>query len=407
MRSPILVAFRGLYFLFFDKNCAWAHFRGRKFFPKGEKNNRAEGEKRTVISFLLFAVMTWPAASQLSAQSPHEAVLWRGFEHRWSYNHRLNRFGSFVVWNDGKPFSAHASATGIGADSTRYKNHYTQVHCPDVVFQPHLVELTLDAREGNLVTQTLEVAVRADSGMARHQRFVVLFNGFDITAREQANKPQILQIFVGDGYYAPEVNEIRFTVHVSFLSACRSLECARFNQKVMYRLRLQTLILGGDDADFRATPLLCTKDYVWDRRYEMYEVPEQQLVRGYGQNAFPVAAMGLKSISLMLDQEHWLVEWNHCVVPLSYDAERGEMNFSSNLFFKEWEIGMKRFSFFPKFSRFSQKRAGWAVLGANAVLLQFRRGEVRNDFHEGRFFWPGRNGNPDRPPAVDYFFIKK
>jgi len=48
-------------------------------------------------------------------------VLWQGFHHRWTYNHRLNRHGDWVehLERDGDRVAArvnHSAASGSGAD---------------------------------------------------------------------------------------------------------------------------------------------------------------------------------------------------------------------------------------------------------------------------------------------------
>ncbi|MFY7861519.1 MAG: hypothetical protein ACOVP5_04770, partial [Chitinophagales bacterium] len=45
----------------------------------------------------------------------HKAVIWRGFDHQWTYNHRINRIGSIVSRNDlGTFVGKHYSASGAG-----------------------------------------------------------------------------------------------------------------------------------------------------------------------------------------------------------------------------------------------------------------------------------------------------
>lgn len=53
----------------------------------------------------------------LNAQTENTAVVWRGFEHSWSYNHRINRIGNYVKMVSNDPYGYHASASGLGSDT--------------------------------------------------------------------------------------------------------------------------------------------------------------------------------------------------------------------------------------------------------------------------------------------------
>jgi len=94
-------------------------------------------------------------SEQSKAQDlPHynKALIWRGFEHKWTYNHRINRIGSSVSLNEkGEGFCIHYSATGLGSDSTFATTHYTYVESPNVFFKETEIKILVNGHEGDLL----------------------------------------------------------------------------------------------------------------------------------------------------------------------------------------------------------------------------------------------------------------
>ncbi|HKJ69905.1 MAG TPA: hypothetical protein VKA68_18260 [bacterium] len=57
-------------------------------------------------------------------------AIWQGFEHHWTYNHRLNRFGDYVYTvsrtdNLNEAFVTHTGATGLGRDTGTSVTNYS------------------------------------------------------------------------------------------------------------------------------------------------------------------------------------------------------------------------------------------------------------------------------------------
>src|SRR5437868_4718032 len=69
----------------------------------------------------------------------HRAIIWQGFHHQWTYNHRINCIGDYVelyIDTSNSPRSTHLSASGSGPDITTYDSYYTLVESDDIVFLP-------------------------------------------------------------------------------------------------------------------------------------------------------------------------------------------------------------------------------------------------------------------------------
>ncbi|BDS15406.1 hypothetical protein [Aureispira anguillae] len=339
-------------------------------------------------------------------QDVHQAVIWRGFEHSWTYNHRINRLGNYIELNDNKIESCHASASGLGADSTFYSSHYTFIKSPTTGFYGGEVAIKLYGKEKQLLTKRIEVAVPAPEGMKNKEQYITMLNGFDLMAVERADKIQLLRITVEDAEYAPAINEIRFYLKVALVVNCQSLECSRFNQKTTYNLKVHYLIAAGDRSQLNATPKTLTKDYPWGRKDEFHHTAEKYYMLGRKGQDYQTAALGIKSMALTLNAAHWTVEYHNNVTPLIYNKETARLDFSLDLFFKEWQQGMKTQSARPGLSKFSSKKKGWCVLDTGIVLLEFKDAKILHQKHKGALYWEGLNATSSNPKAESRVTLK-
>lgn len=327
-------------------------------------------------------------------------LIWRGFSHSWTYNHRINRLGSYVTTKGGAPLSVHTAASGLGADSCYYTSFYSQVQSPLCNFHEGVLNIKLYGKEKQLITKTVEVAIPAPAAMKNQDQYICLLNGFDLRAIGNADKLQFLRFSVEDAYYAPAVNELRFKVKVSIVVNCQSFECSRFNQKTTYDLDIYYLIIAGEHNHLSATPHIITENYPWDKRIESTATPKHSTIVGNKEYFHSNAAVGIKSLAITLDDAHWMLQYHCNVTPLDYVPELGKASISTDLFFQEWQQGMKQMSAMPQQSKFSSKKKGWCVLDTEIVLLQFRTANVRHQKNTGSGFWEGKNFSPNAQEAV-------
>lgn len=319
--------------------------------------------------------------------SYNKAIIWRGFEHQWTYNHRCSRLGDYVQFNSGTPISVHASATGIGADSTYYTSYYTYVASPDVVFKEGEATIKIHTKEKKLIQQTVTFSVRAAEWLRNKTDYITLINGFDLRSDHAADKIQLLRFSIEDGVYDTATNEIHFNAEISMVLNCQSIECPELYNKVIYDLDLHYLIVGLNKGEAAATDQFFTRSYAWDRKDELDELPEDKVITGDVFPSFADATIGVKSFSFVLNEAHWMLAMNNSLTPLSYDSASSRMKLLVDLLFKEWQEGMKGSDAAPKQSRFSAKRKGWAVMDVDAVLLQFRKADIRYGKHWGQMYW--------------------
>lgn len=347
--------------------------------------------------FLLFFAFTVDAQDAITTS--HEAVIWRGFSHNWTYNHRINRLGDYVQYNNGKPLSCHTAASGMGADSAFFTSHYSSITSQNTYFKEGVVNIKIYGKEKQLLTKNVEIALPASEELKNQDQYITLLNGFDLQAIGHADKVQLLRIAIEDAYYASAVNEVRFNVKVSIVVNCQSFECSRFNQQTTYDLNIYYLMLTGERNYLSATPKTVTENYPWDNKNEYQPIDKKQEMTGNREYVFPKATFGIKSLALTLDDAHWMVQTNYNVTPIDYKAEDGRASFKTNVFFKEWQQGMKKMSAMPQHSKFSSKKKGWAVLDMGLVLLQFREAEIIHGKHKGSSFWEGHNTSANSTKA--------
>lgn len=358
---------------------------------------------RAVVLLIISLCGAWPIWGQGgevdSTTTFSEGVLWRGFSHRWTYNHRINRLGDYVHMEDGAAQSVHTSASGFGQDSTYFESHYSLVKSPNVYFQEGFVELKLFGKEKQLLTKTIEVTIPASEALKNRHKYVTVLNGFDLNAIDRADKLHLLRMQVGEVHYAPEVDELRFQIQVALVVDCQSFECARFNQKTTYKMRLHYMIMAADEDNLSTSTTSFMQSYPWGRRNEFSPTSVRKIMRG-SRTEYKYATIGFKSLALSLNAEHWMLQYNANITPLVYNSGQGVLDFALDLYFKEWQHGMKRHSAKPKHSKFSSKRKGWCLLDAGIVLLQFKDAKIVHQKRQGTLFWEGKNISSEDMRAV-------
>jgi hypothetical protein len=261
-----------------------------------------------------------------STGASRPAVLWQGFSHRWQYNHRANRIGSYVEHTLATESSyeidaVHTAASGTGPDRAEFVDPYTMAQAQGVGFQAGTCEVALLTTEEQLTSFRLLNRVELEPALAGKDTYAVVLNGFDLIAEGDAKKLMTLVLGVSD----PELDEGRtalpFGVYGAFRVDCSTPECDRKTSEmralkderwrtsvgelkskiskdlqdsrrtvkyeagtlsvigegvpspadqVHYVLRVRYLIVAGNDEDLQITPAEpVSYSYAWDRRTEL------------------------------------------------------------------------------------------------------------------------------------------
>lgn len=352
---------------------------------------------RIFVLLLVFLPLLLPAQVQVY----NKAVIWRGFQHSWTYNHRCNRVGDYVVYNNGKPQAAHISATGLGPDSTYFTSHYTYIESPDLAFKEGKVNFRIDGKERELIEGSVLVHIQADDWMQNKAAYSAIINGFDLKSTEGADKMQLFRLAIEDPAYIPGNRELQFRVNYSMVLNCQSAECSKSNNRVSYSFDVYYLLVGTNEYSTKATEQFFTRSYSWDKKEEVSDRPEEKSVDGVAMPIYEKATLGLKAFSVVLNEAHWLLQMNVNVTPVEYNPPTGDMRFSIDLLYKEWQDGMRGSKAAPQSSQFAARRKGWVLLDADVLLLQMRTAEIRYMNRSGKMFWRGFNHTPEGKEAVN------
>ena len=253
------------------------------------------------------------------------------------------------------------------------------------------LEVPLENKEGQRATIKRKLTIPLQSNMQQKDQIVAVLNGFDLMAEDGADKLKMLNIDISDPVYNETRSEVSLTIEVGFIADCSSLECNRFRQEYNYSIKVHYLLIAGNKNEFFGTEKSFLKSYEWDKHDTFEDGLVDETVIGYP--GFKYATIGFKSLMINMDRDHWLVDWHTSIHPQWYDKNSGKLDFSLDLFLKQWK--KPRESPFRLQSRFSKRKDGWAYLGGSVMLLQFKDACLENKSRFGKVQWKGRNGEVD------------
>ncbi len=372
------------------------------FFALNNRNTESKfaiknGAKMGSIILVFFSSSLFGNAQDTVFQN--KAFVWNGFKHSWTYNHRINRLGDFIKSESNaenqtaKTEHVHASASGLGADSSFFQSAYCKLENENMLFNSGKEVFNLNGKEGSLLKEKRQVVLPIEPqylASFENKDLTVLLNGFDLFAIKKADKIQLFKINIDDPVYSEIDGEITFTIEIALVVDCQSLECNQFKHKTDYIFEVHYLLIVADEKDMHLTKSSFSEIYDWDKKEELTLENKNRSIKGLG-NDFTEACLGIRSISMILDQEHWLLEWNNYVSEIDYNPESGNCNFAINLLFKEWAENMKSKSEELKQSKFALKKMGWANLETELLLLQFNNTKVEAGEINGGMYWKGGN----------------
>lgn len=328
----------------------------------------------------------------------NKALIWRGFEHKWTYNHRINRIGSLVSMKDGEGHCIHYSATGLGSDSTFATTHYTYVEAPDVYFKETQIKILVNGNEGDLLTKTENIYLNLDEWMQDKGHYDVLVNGFEVKSMIKADQLQLLHFLVEDPQYVKETKQIYLTTNFNLVTNCRTLECELFKDQTAYELTLHLLILGFDENAAEVRNSYTTRNYAWDTSVEVEDVHKKLSISGQ-KKLYPSACLGIKGLGIVLNEEHWILELNNYIMPINYNVESGQMNSHINMKVVAWNKGMENFSVAPFKAEFAKRKSGFAMLDTNPSLIQFAQAKIKHGKSKAALYWRGNDKSAEAPEA--------
>jgi hypothetical protein len=160
------------------------------------------------------------------------AAFWQGFHHAWEYNHRLNRFGSYVRTQPGQDAHpqivvGHTAASGTGNDWAHFTEFATEVLSDhSVAFQTGVAETVLECQRGDLTPFVARVNDLDLAPELRHREvYTVVLNGFDLYADQFSEKIITFDLEVTEPAVTSDKTKIRFHLLGNLQFDCRSPEC--------------------------------------------------------------------------------------------------------------------------------------------------------------------------------------
>lgn len=198
--------------------------------------------------------------------------VWRGFQHGWEYNHRLNRFGSYVrparpdEGHDGWVLG-HTAASGTGDDIVDFEDYYTGVNAPGVGFAAGTVVLPIDTTKTTPAVVNREVSLQVDTPYLDREQHAVLLNGVDLVAAGDANKLMSLDLRVSE----PAVRDdgcLTFDLTCQFTADCNTPECD-WDSATDYMLIARYLVVAGDQNGLDVARVSASYEYDWDTEDEL------------------------------------------------------------------------------------------------------------------------------------------
>lgn len=208
------------------------------------------------------------------------AVLWRGFRHAWSYNHRFNRFGSWVDMKncDGSSCEyevGHSAASGTGEDVAATRDAYTELSAKGVAFHQDSITLELNGSEKRAgpidqsfsENRTVTVPFQADTELENRDEYVALLNGMDVVSQGSAAKLIDFELNVSE--VRTTSGGLEFDVEKNVKFDCDSFECdglfGKGIQDIDYEIEVQYLVVAGDEGRFNVVrPDELTSSQDWE-----------------------------------------------------------------------------------------------------------------------------------------------
>ena len=337
-----------------------------------------------------FLLIVTSLKSQNEIKPYNKGLIWRGFEHSWTYNHRINRIGNYVTYKDGVGKTTHTSASGLGSDSTFATTYYTYIESPDIYFKEAEIKILLNGLEGDLLTKEETLYVDLDPWMQAKDHYGAFLNGFEIKSVKKADQLQLFRFLLEDPLHSEVTNQVQLTAHFNLVTNCRTIECELLKNITAYELTLHVLIFAYDEGAASFNNSYTARNYVWDTKVEVEDLDKKLTVKGQ-QDKFPFATAGLKGMGFVLDEEHWLLEMDNYVTPLNYNQESGELDTHINMKFVEWTKGMDMFAVSPFKASFAKRRSGFALLDTNVYMVQFTNAKIKHGKQTCRSYWKGWN----------------
>jgi len=306
----------------------------------------------------------------LNAQIP----VWQGFEMNWTYNHRLNRLGSFV--SDDSVYNTASAGTSI--DSGWFSTHYLLVPEAGLQFQQLKISQRVEARENEIIRIQIDTVVPVS-----FHHSVFFLNGFDISANNDADQLQLIKFGVKmlKGNY--DSTWLRINMELNF--NCPGLSCDWLNNQIDYDV---SLYVGGvyfanrDYISFVKGEIL-TATESWTRKKNTV----QNKIFGNNKNV-----QFITDFELSLNKSHL-----YSGMQVFIDS-----NNVSVMRFEQYKDRMKKNAYYKPHGNFSVRSPGSVKYGLAGISLSYPVLQIQQHKEfKGNIIWKSNDRNPVKNKPVN------
>lgn len=323
------------------------------------------------IGFFLLLIQSTYSFSQIP--------VWQGFEMNWTYNHRINRLGSYIYQDS----VFNTAATGLGKDSGWFNTHYLLLPKPGRQYNEFKIYKRLEAKENEMIQIQIDTILPIS-----YHHSIFYLNGFDMIANNDADKLQLIQFGVKMVKGNNDTTFLR--INISLMVNCQSIECDWINNDVDYDLNLYIGCITFPNEDYISYVKgeMFNFTEIWDKknndRTETYP----------GNTQCPRFITDLK---ISLNKAHW------------YSGIWAYVNSDNNVTmkFEQYKKKMKKNAFFKPHGNFSKRSKGSAMYEMNGITLTHpEKVEMNPKEFKGGIVWKGNNKSAFSRDAVRSVGIK-
>jgi hypothetical protein len=158
----------------------------------------------------------------------HTAAIWQGYHHAWEYNHRVNRFGSYVEQGHASPATVvHTAASGTGGDTAHFCEFVTEIAAgQEIGFQGGSGETVVECQRTDLTPFVIRIDdLELAPALQARRKYTIVLNGFDLYALEHSEKIVTFDLDVTEPTIYDGGRKARFYIVGHLRFDCRSAEC--------------------------------------------------------------------------------------------------------------------------------------------------------------------------------------
>lgn len=305
-----------------------------------------------------------------------QMMAWQGFEMNWTYNHRLNRLGSFV-YNDSV---FNTAATGTGIDSGWFKTNYFLIPEINAKYNEFCIKTSIKGNENKFIQVEIDTVVPVSF---HHSIFYL--NGFDMIAKKDADKLQLLHF--GVKMIKGNNDSSYIKINISLIVNCKSIECNWCNKEVDY------------DFNVYIGHITFTNDeYIKYVKYDMYNSTSIWTRKSLYKPSIILPSYNnlprfITDMEIALNKEHW------------YSGLQASIDSANNvcMHFEQYKNNMQKNAYYKPHAFFSKKEKGNAFFNMRGIVLTTP--QIINEKYgvfSGFIIWKGNNKSAFSKDAVKF-----